>query len=403
MSNHETKVVRLTEPRKHPNADSLELFDIDGFQVVVKIGHFKAGDLGIYVQPDSIVPEISAFSFVWERDGSGQVRALNPGEPVPEKYRRVTVRKFRKEWSEGLLMPISDFPELQNLPITDTSGHTLMSACEGMDVSEILGITHYNPPDPETMVVRTGNQYRTRPKSLKGWFYFLRYWALRVLSLGFYDPYKGTGGGNEKAPPNTPPVYDVENFKKYQDVFVPGEEVRVTEKIHGSNARYVCHPNPFGFKIYAGSRQFWKSETSVNVWRKILNNPYNCDLSRWLALNSGYVIYGEAVPTQGGFDYTAAADNPKLFVFDIMDPQGNWVPYDEARSMTAGYAIDWAPLLYKGPFDLDKILAVVDGKTKTGAEHIREGVVIRTYPDREVRGLGRAQLKIVSNGYLSKA
>lgn len=49
-ANHRVNIVRLGEPRVHPNADSLELFDIGGFQVVTKKGEFKAGDLGVYIQ-----------------------------------------------------------------------------------------------------------------------------------------------------------------------------------------------------------------------------------------------------------------------------------------------------------------------------------------------------------------
>ena len=78
------------------------------------------------------------------------------------------------------------------------------------------------------------------------------------------------------------------------------------------------------------------------------------------------------------------------------------VYYDEARGMTATYDLQWAPLLYSGPYKLETGQAEVDGKTKTGAAHIREGVVIRTYPERHQRGLGRVQLKIVSNDYLLK-
>src|SRR6267142_2124839 len=112
MSNHEAKVIRISEVLKHPNADSLGLVEIGGFQVVVRLDQFKPSDLAVYVQPDSIVPEIPQFKFVWERDGAGQLRVLSPESPIPEKWRRVTVRKFRKEWSEGLLMPVRDFPVL---------------------------------------------------------------------------------------------------------------------------------------------------------------------------------------------------------------------------------------------------------------------------------------------------
>ena len=417
MSQHQAKVVRITEILKHPNADSLGLVEIGGFQVVVRLDQFKPGDLAIYIEPDSVVPEIPQFKFVWEWDGAGNLREWKESEqPVPEKWRRITVRKFRKEWSEGLLMAVTDFPELWSESREynqEDAGGSLLCTFEGDDVAELLGITHWNPPEDQEEGDRDPSikQSRTRPKSLKGWIYFLKNWAIKIITLGQYDPWDNCGGTNEKAPKNTPPIYDVENFKHYQDVFVPaydtpegtvpGERVVVTEKIHGSNGRFLFQPDLLGGgRMYAGSRKLWKKAGSTNIWRKILET--NPDIMRWCVANPNYTLYGEAVPTQGGFEYGHKKEEPHLYVFDIRTPDGHWVTYTDARQMTGGYDIEWAPLLYHGPYDLEKILPLVDGKTKTGANHIREGVVIRTEPERHVRGLGRVQLKIVSNKYLEK-
>jgi RNA ligase len=390
MSQHQAKVVKISEILKHPNADSLGLVEVDGFQVVVRLDQFKPGDLAIYIEPDSIVPAIPQFKFVWERDGAGQPREIAPDQEILERWRRVTVRKFRKEWSEGLLMPVSDF----------FSNAEMQIVLEGEDVAERLGITHWNPPEDQEDRDPSVKQSRTRPKSFKGWVHFVKNWAIKIITLGQYDPWGNLGGQNEKAPRNTPPIYDVENFKHYQDVFVPGEEVVVTEKIHGSNGRFLFQPDLLGGgKMYAGSRKLWKKEGTTNIWRKILE--FNQDIERWCRDNPGFVLYGEAVPTQGGFDYGWTRGRPHLYAFDILGPDG-WVDYEEARLMTGGYDIEWAPLLYRKPFDLEKILPLVDGKTQTGAKHIREGVVVGTYPERHHRGLGRVKLKIVSNEYLKK-
>jgi hypothetical protein len=391
LSNHEAKVVRIQEILSHPNADSLGLVEIGGFQVVVKLGQFKPGDLAVYVQPDSIVPEIPQFSFVWERDGAGQLREMKESEtPIPEKWRRVTVRKFRKEWSEGLLMPVSDFASSFQPDVV-----------EDQDVAEMLGITHWNPPEDQEDTDPSVKQSRTRPKSFRGWTHFVKNWALRILTFGYYNPWGNLGGTNEKAPKNTPPIYDVENFKHYKDVFVPGEKVVVSEKIHGSNGRFLYQPDLFGGgKFYAGSRKLWKKAGSTNIWRKILETTP--DIQRWCQGHPNHILYGEAVPTQGGFEYGHTKERPHLFLFDIRTPEGDWVDYTEARQLTSGYDIEWASLLHHGPYDQDKIQTLVDGKTKTGGSHIREGIVIRTEPERHERGLGRVQLKIVSNDYLKK-
>lgn len=66
--------------------------------------------------------------------------------------------------------------------------------------------------------------------------------------------------------------------------------------------------------------------------------------------------------------------------------------------------IEVVPILYRGPFDLDAIKALVDGQSAVaGANHIREGVVVVAVNQRHVRGLGRVQLKVISNKFLEAA
>lgn len=387
-SAHETKIIRVNEIRKHPNADTLGLVDVGGYQVVVKLGEYAVGDLAVYVQPDSIVPCHRAFAFVWNDQ-------TFEGE-IPEKKRRVTVRRFRKEWSEGLLM------SLASVGLTDKKGAPLFE--EGADVANILGITHYNPPEPgEFVPTQSSKQYKVWPKSLKGWAHFLSYW----MTFGLYNPSGSTHGfGNERPPKNTPPMYDVETFKNYANTFVEGEPVVVTEKIHGSNARYVAEKtrNWYGkeiVKFYAGSRKLWKSSGSSNVWRKAAEaNP---GIEKFCRTNPGFVLYGEATPTQKGFDYGALTEVPRFFLFDVRFPDGYWMDYISAIGIAVTYNIETVPELYIGPYNFTEIANFVDGRTAVpGAKHIREGVVIRSLEEREVRGLGRAQLKIVSNAYYEK-
>jgi RNA ligase (TIGR02306 family) len=181
-SNHQVKVVRIGEPRVHTNADTLELVDIPDtdYQVVVKKGEFKAGDFAVYIQPDSVVPQTEPFRFIWEGH-------IGVDGTVPEKRRRITVRKFRKEWSEGLLLIDHAFPELE--------GKLLW---EGTDVSDILNITHYVPPEPiENFSGQRPKPYRWMPKSIRGWFFYI----LRLIGI---DPDKAVGGRPAPGPDNSP-------------------------------------------------------------------------------------------------------------------------------------------------------------------------------------------------------
>ena len=157
-STHRVNVVKIDEILPHNRADTLGIVYIGGYQVVVKKDDFKIGDLAIYVQPDTIVPATEPFKFLWAD------REFADGT-VPERLRRITVRRFRREWSEGLLMPVSSFPTLYN-----QDGY--LCSYEGDDVAEELGFKHYE--EPETIAnIQGKRQLPKRPHSLRGWFFYI--------------------------------------------------------------------------------------------------------------------------------------------------------------------------------------------------------------------------------------
>jgi len=289
------------------------------------------------------------------------------------------------------------------------------------DVAERLGITHYDPDAGKEM--NTDNEYapghrqsRRWPESFKGWCF----WLWNIITR---NPVGSQG--NEKAPASFRPIYDVEAFKNFKTAFQNGDKIMVTEKIHGSNARYTFVPSEkflgvFGHleagHMYAGSRNFWKKEGSHNIWRKALEaNPW---IEKWCRQNPNYTLYGEVVPTQKNYEYGATTELPRFFVFDILDPQGKWVPLDNLDfhgSTSQCFAgneeglqvpLNFVPVLYIGEYseyNMHILNAQVDGPSAVlGAKNSREGIVIRAFEDRVVRGLGRLQLKIVSNAFLEK-
>jgi len=66
-SNHQANIVRISELLPHNNSDNLALVKIGGYQVVVRKDQFKIGDLAVYIQPDSVVPQTEPFRFIWEQ------------------------------------------------------------------------------------------------------------------------------------------------------------------------------------------------------------------------------------------------------------------------------------------------------------------------------------------------
>lgn len=105
--------------RPHSNADSLEIAEVLGWQVVVKKGIHKEGDHIVFITIDSIVPKCQWSEFL-----------VDPSKP--DKPLRVKNIKLRGEYSSGLVIPLSEFP----LQFTET-------CLEGEDLTSLLGVTKY--------------------------------------------------------------------------------------------------------------------------------------------------------------------------------------------------------------------------------------------------------------------
>jgi tRNA-binding EMAP/Myf-like protein len=401
-ANHQVNVVRIPEIKKHPNADTLGLVHFGGYQVVVKLGEFEEGDLGYYIQPDSVVPVRDEFKFLW----AGRVIPCDDpknllDDEVPTRYRRIKSRKFRGEWSEGLLMPLEHAYKEGSCILRDDAAAVFTKDQDyelvyvGDDISGLLGITHYDPDeerDREQQHQRR-EQFKRWPRSLKGWFYFV------CFHLGIN--YNGVvhGQGNEKGPKDPPPIYDVDALKNFPDVFEPFELVRVTEKIHGSNGRYIYQDG----HMYAGSRKLWKGAKSGTIWRKVLNE--HPEIEVWCKKHPGSTLFVEVTPTQKWksgklsgkhLTYGAPEGKSNYFAFDILTPDGEWGPINDEH-------LNKAPVLYEGPYT-SQLFLMVDGPSHVpGTSHLREGIVIRAVPERRVRGtfFCRAQLKVVSNEFLN--
>jgi hypothetical protein len=406
-ANHRAPVVLLAASmfRPHPDPDTtnLELIDVENYQVVVRKDQFKVGDLAVYIQPDSVVPQTEAFRFIWNDH-------IGLDGTVPEKRRRITVRKFRGQWSEGLLLPLSDFGTQDdnyfypygggwdnsvNPPVrrvTFPSFNKSVVLVPGYDVSELLGITHYDPDaDKQSTKGETANapkvKKRRYPRTLRGWFNFI--WRRITFHPNRRDDLTQDVSFHL-------PVYDVEGYKNYKDALQEGETVVMTEKIHGSNARFICLDGV----IYVGSRNQWKAPGTGTVWHKALEqNPW---IEEWLKKFPGHALYGEVTPTQAKFNYGCKPGDVKFFVFDIFTPENKWVDfndfteYDFRPSDTRR-----VPFLYFGPFSKEILEDKATGNSLVpGARHIREGVVAKPIVGRHAKGLGRVQLKLVSNKFL---
>ncbi len=165
--------------------------------------------------------------------------------------------------------------------------------------------------------------------------------------------------------------------------------------IHNCNARFVCIDDV----IYCGSRKFWKKEDSNNLWWKVLK--LNTALEAWLRHHQDLVVYGEVFGSVQTLKYGSTGGEIFFAAFDIL--KGNkWLDFDEAHKI--GAPLPWVPLVYRGPFDKETILEFAeDDSSYPGANHYREGVVVKPTHERTDPKIGRVQLKVVGCRYLSKS
>lgn len=148
--NKDASIELIGEVRPHPNADRLDLVKVLGFQCVTQKGLYKGGENIVYIRPD----------------------ALLPVEKWTEEYRkyspkRIKAVKLRNEWSEGIIVPFEILPqEIQDRLTAD-------GAYIGQDVSELLGVTHWEAPTPQDLKAKGGLPFgipKTDEERFENWY-----------------------------------------------------------------------------------------------------------------------------------------------------------------------------------------------------------------------------------------
>lgn len=113
-------IQKIVSVEKHPNADALSLCGVLGYICITKLDQYKVGDLICFVEPDTILPE-KPWS-VFYRSKSSRVKSI----------------RLRNFWSQGVI------ETLENVGYTGPIE-------EGLDISEQIGVTKYEPPTPQDL------------------------------------------------------------------------------------------------------------------------------------------------------------------------------------------------------------------------------------------------------------
>lgn len=358
MSTLKVEVVSIDNIYPHANADKLEICQIAGWQCVVPKGEFKAGDKVVYIPIDSILPN------------DLEVKLFPPESKVKLSKSRVKTIRLRGAISQGLVVSLNELELQDSLPV-------------GTDVAEALGITKYEPSTSSQPSIIRGNQIKRKDQNSN----FTKY-------------------------------TDIQNFKHYNQLFEEGEMVYVTEKLHGTSARYGWYPTEvntlwrkvkkfFGFlpkyEFCYGSRNVQLQQKSYtgfyteNVYTKMLDQY---DLK--FKLPEGYSVYGEVVGPgiQKDYTYGLKEGEHRLYIYDIQI-DGKYVNPASFLALCKGLNLETVPVLYIGPYSHELIETLRVGDSTIGGQKVREGIVIKPLVEQTTY-IGRKVLKYLNDEYLLK-
>jgi hypothetical protein len=327
-----------------PNMDRIELAIIDGWQVIVKKGEYNIGDLTIYCEIDSILPEKPEFEF------------------LRDKKFRIKTMKLRGTLSQGICFPLTIIPN-KNYKIGD-------------DVTDIIGIKKYESlSETEDTESKDKNKYKNPVIQ-----YLLRFSIFRKLLLSKRKKYNFPdfiSKTDETRIQNMTHLLNNKNIEYVVREKIDGQSgtfvVKKGKTLFGKiNYEYIVCSRNLRLKNKEMSRSYWKVSEKYNI-EKILIDLVDRLNVEWVA------IQGECIDTnvQGNKYNIKEAD---LYVFNLITPNGK-IECLVGEEMLAQYGLKWCPLIDKNyvlPDTVDELAKLVTGNSMLYPT-LREGFVFRNY------------------------
>ena len=246
-------VVRIDEIKPIEGKDRVECAVVGGWTVMVRKGQFKPGDLGIYFEIDSKVPEKEPFMF------------------LEGKHFKIKTQKYKTPsgyfWSQGLLMSAEDFGwKLHNDTIF--MGDSLDDYVIEKDfLTEKLGVT-YADADDNKRKAKSADKYKLmaqrRPDIFKKkWAQWMmrRNWGKKVMFFFF-----GKKKDKKSQWPSWVKKTDEERVQNMPWILQDKSEWFATEKIDGTSTTFTM-------KGYGRKREFYTCSRNV-VFDKPDKNCY---------------------------------------------------------------------------------------------------------------------------------
>ena len=401
-------VVTIDEIRPIEGYDRVEHARVGGWWVIVRKDQFKVGDLAIYIEVDSKVPEKEPFMFLDKRNF------------------KVKTLKMCKVISQGLLMSAEDFGwtvENQNDENIIFTGKAQHPGEEYFKVGDFLtaelGITYADVADNKRKAnsadkykLMAQRRHKLFSKQPFKWL-MKRAWGRKLLFIFF---------GKKKDKKNAWPVWvaktDEERCQNMPWLF-PGtdEEYFATEKIDGTSTTFtmkgfgrkreffICSRNVvfdkpdkncfYDTNVYVEMAEKYKIEDNLSL---LLD--HECYLGNECINNNIVFVtlqgetYGEGIQKR---DY--GLNEHRFMAFNlIIGYEDGFVRRFNPREMTeilTALEIPCVPIVdehFKIPETCDDLLALAGGPSEVDGG-MREGLVFRSYD-------GTKSFKAVDNNFL---
>ena len=339
-------VARIGEIVPIPGADNIEVALAGGWQAITKKGDYQVDDLVIVATTDAVIPQELS-------DAMNVTNYLRKGQ-------RVRTVKLRGVYSECLIIPFKYARE--------AARHANTKWDEGEDMMDLFKIYKYEPPVRE-VVVSGGRKVKYKDNPL------------------FYVYHKF---------PNT---------KNVPGLFTEEDDVEISRKIHGTNARYGVVKKKkislwdrvrkfFGnewveYEFVYGSHNVEKGSDSqgyygTDVWKEVADK-YNIKENLWALFRNykelgyveeGIIIYGEIFGPGIQKNYDYGLTELKYNGFDVQI-DGEYCDVKGSFMLQTMLGLDYVPVLYYGKWSQEVQDSFVFNNYIEGTKVPHEGVVIK--------------------------
>lgn len=360
-------VVVIDEIRPIEGYDRVEHARVNGWWVIIsKNDNLSVGDKCVYFEVDSRCPNTDErFAFLEKRN-----------------Y-KVKTLKMCRVFSQGLLMPLSLFPELGDVEV-------------GTFLTEKLGIKYAVDEDNErkstkinkdkkyqSIAARNAKLFKKKP------FRWLmkREWGRKLLFAFF---------GKKKDNPRSWPTHfpyihktDEERCENIPWVLNYERPLIVTEKLDGTSSTFILERKKFNkFEFYVLSRNVRQADEKQECyhdhniyWDMAFKYNIESHLRQFLIDNPDcpYVcIQGESVGSVQGNPLKLNEDD--FYCFNFIDGRKGRLPSPEGKAIVEQWGMKWVPILatdFKMPGDMEEFKQMATAKSVVNPEVWREGIVLR--------------------------